>query len=62
MFPLFLQQEEQRIHDEINEKVLSVVFDGTACLGEALAIILRFDWTYSATFCKSSHAHQIFNW
>jgi len=46
--PVIFQQEEQRIHDDINGKVLSVVFDGTACLGEALAIILRFvsdDWT-----------------
>jgi len=34
-----LQQQEQHIHDEINGKVLSVVFDGTARLGEALAII-----------------------
>jgi len=42
-----LQQEEQHIHDEINGNVLSVVFDGTAHLGEALAIILTFvsdDW------------------
>ena len=45
--PFILQQEEKCIYDEITGKVLSVVFDGTARLGEALAIILRFvsdDW------------------
>jgi len=45
--PFILQPQGQRIHYEINGKVLSVVFDGTACLGKALAIILRFvsdDW------------------
>jgi len=40
--PFILHQEEKRIQDEINGKVLSVVFDGTARLGEALAVILRF--------------------
>ena len=46
-FPFILHQEEKRIHDEITGKVLSVVLEGTAHLGEALATILRFvtdDW------------------
>jgi len=46
--PFILQPQEQCIHYEINGKILSVVFDGTAGLGEVLAIILRFvsdDWT-----------------
>lgn len=41
------QQEVDQIRQEISGKKLSVIFDGTTCNGEAMAIILRFvtdDW------------------
>ena len=37
-----LKEEESRICQEIEGKQLSVIFDGTSRLGEALAIVLRF--------------------
>ena len=50
MFDLvpFILKEEARIKNEITGKYLSVIFDGTSRLGEALAVIVRFigeDWT-----------------
>ena len=42
-----LKEEESRIRSEIDGQQISVVFDGTSRLGEALAIIIRFidqDW------------------
>ena len=45
--PFILKEEETRIRNEITGRFLSVVFDGTSRLGEALAVILRFisdDW------------------
>ena len=40
--PFILKEEESRICQEIEGKQLSVIFDGTSRLGEALAIVLRF--------------------
>lgn len=40
--PFILKCEEATIQKEINGKYLSVIFDGTSRVGEALAIILRF--------------------
>ena len=45
--PFVLKEEENRIRSEISGRKLSVIFDGTSRLGEALAIVLRFisdDW------------------
>ena len=43
----FILSEESRILSEIEGKNLSVIFDGTTCLGEALAVLVRYvtpDW------------------
>ena len=43
-----LKQEDGCILNEISGKALSVIFDGTSRLGEALAVIIRFvgeEWT-----------------
>ena len=40
--PFILKDEENRIRQEIEGKQLSIIFDGTSCLGEALAIVVRF--------------------
>ena len=45
--PFILKEEEARIRSEISGQQLSVIFDGTSRLGEALAVIFRFvdsDW------------------
>lgn len=38
--PFILKEEETKIRNEIAGRSLSVVFDGTSWLGEALAVIL----------------------
>ena len=48
LIPFVSKQEEERVLKEMSGKILSVIFDGTSRLGEALAIIVRFvgeDWT-----------------
>ena len=48
LIPFVLKEEQQRIKQEISSKYVSVIFDGTSRLGEALAVVLRFisdDWT-----------------
>ena len=40
--PFILSQEQAQIKNEITGKPLSIVFDGTSRLGEAVAIIVRF--------------------
>lgn len=44
--PFILKEEESHIRSEIQDQQLSVIFDGTSRLGEALAVLLRFvaDW------------------
>ena len=45
--PFILKEEENRIRSEIDGQQISVIFDGTSRLGEALAIVVRFidgDW------------------
>ena len=42
LVPFILKEEEAHIRDEITGKYLSVIFDGTSRLGEALAVIVRF--------------------
>ena len=45
---IVLKEEESLIKKEIDGKNVSVIFDGTTRLGEALAIVVRFvtnDWT-----------------
>ena len=40
--PLILQQEQANIRQEILGRYVSVIFDGTSQLGEALAVVVRF--------------------
>lgn len=40
--PLVISQEHEEIKREIAENAVSVVFDGTTRLGEAMAVVLRF--------------------
>ena len=45
---MVLKEDEARVHKEMTGKYLSVIFDGTSRLGEALAVIVRFvgeEWT-----------------
>ena len=47
LIPFIHKQEFERIREEISGKDVSVVFDGTTRLGEALAIVIRYvdpDW------------------
>ena len=46
--PFILKEEESRICSEIDGQQLSVIFDGTSRLGEALSVVLHFvssDWS-----------------
>ena len=40
LIPFIYKQEFERIQGEISDKDVSVVFDGTTRLGEALAIVV----------------------
>ena len=42
LIPVVLKQEKSRIQSKIFEQDVSVIFDGTSQLGEALAIVLHF--------------------
>lgn len=48
LIPFILKEEEARVRKEMTGKYLSVIFDGTSRLGEALVVIVRFvgeEWT-----------------
>ena len=42
LIPFVLSQEQESIKKEISNKYLSVIFDGTTRLGEAMAIVMRY--------------------
>ena len=42
LVPFILDQEKERLKNEIAGKPLSVVFDGTSRLGEVFAVVIRF--------------------
>ena len=42
LIPFIRSEEESKIQQEISGKPVSVIFDGTTRLGEALAIVVRF--------------------
>ena len=42
LIPFVHSQEQQKIHEELSEQYVSVIFDGTTRLGEAFAVMLRF--------------------
>ena len=47
--PFIWSQEQAQIKNKINEKPLSIVFDGTSRLGEAVAVTVRFidpEWSF----------------
>lgn len=48
LIPFALKKEQNTIKEEVGTEFVSVIFDGTSRLGEALAVVLRFvgvDWT-----------------
>ena len=48
LVPCVLTQERAVIKEEIGGKPLSIIFDGTCRLGEAMTIVARFispDWS-----------------
>lgn len=42
LIPFVLSEEQKRLKAELKGKIVSLIFDGTSRLGEALAIIVRF--------------------
>lgn len=55
MIPVILKQEKSRIQSEVCEQDVSIIFDGTSRLGEALAIVLRFvtcEWSIKQRLIK----------
>lgn len=47
LIPFISSQEQSKIKEEISGKYLSVIFDGTTRLGEAMAVLVRYvdsDW------------------
>ena len=42
LIPVVLKQEKSRKESEVSEQNVSVIFDGTSRMGEALAIVLCF--------------------
>jgi len=45
LIPFIHKQEFERIQGEISGKDVSVVFDGTTRLGEALTVVVRYVYT-----------------
>ena len=52
--PLILQQEKEKIRNEISGKCLSVIFDGTSRLGEVYLSLLFVLWTLVAEWLACS--------
>ena len=53
LIPVVLKQEKSRIQSEVSEQNVSVIFDGTSRMGEALAIVLCF------VTCEWSIKHRL---
>lgn len=48
LIPFVLAEEKKRLREEIGDRAVSVIFDGTSRIGEALVVVLRFideDWS-----------------
>ena len=48
LIPFILQQEKEEIEKEINNKSISITFDGTSRVGEVFVLVVRFvssDWS-----------------
>ena len=55
LIPFVHSEEESKIRQEISGKPVSVIFDGTTRLGEALAIVVRFvsdEWSLEQRLVK----------
>ena len=53
LVPFILTEEQAEIKEEINGKEVSVIFDGTTRLGEAMAIVIGFvndEWALEQRF------------
>ena len=53
LVPFILSQEVTQVTEEMFDQPVSVIFDGTTRLGEALAIVIRF--------CGFKHEHSTFS-
>ena len=42
LIPFILKEKQARIKQEIADKHVSVISDGTLCLGEVMGVVLRF--------------------
>ena len=42
LVPFVLSEEKQKLRCELQDKKVSVIFDGTTRLGEAMVVVLRF--------------------
>jgi hypothetical protein len=42
MIPFIRSQEEEKLQDNINGKFVSIIFDGTTHVCEAMVIVIRF--------------------
>lgn len=54
LIPFVLSDETKQIKAEINGKDVSIIFDGTTQLGEALAIIVRYVCEWKIEQCTFS--------
>ena len=54
LIPFILEQETQRLKEEIKGKHLSIIFDGTTHVCEALVVIVRYmdNWTIKQQVCR----------
>ncbi len=67
LIPFILSEERERIGNEIDDKHVSITFEGTSTLGEALVIVLRFldNWEikqrliHTQTFVKSTTGEEL---
>ena len=55
LIPFVYQQEAKKVMDEINQKPVSVIFDGTTHVCEAMVIVLRYvDETWTIQQCVAN--------
>ena len=57
--PVIYSEEKKRIKHDIEARDVSVIFDGSTCLGEALGIVLRF---VSGRINENCYAEQVTVW
>ena len=59
--PFIVKEEEELIRRELAGKYISIIFDGTTHLGEAMAVVVRFvssDWTVVQQLMNACQEHE----